>query len=77
MMLVRAFDDRMHRQQRQGKLSFYVKCTGEEAVSIAQAMALNDDDMCFPTYRQQGFLVARGYPLTDMMNECYSNARDP
>ena len=77
MLLVRAFDERMYRQQRQGKTSFYLKCTGEEAVSVAAAMALDAEDMCFPTYRQQGFLIARGYPLTQMMNQCYSNAADP
>ena len=31
MILTRAFDDRMHRAHRQGKTSFYMKCTGEEA----------------------------------------------
>ena len=60
MMLTRAYDDRMYRAQRQGKTSFYMKCTGEEAVAVAQAMALDPDDMCFPTYRQQGLLIARG-----------------
>src|SRR4029078_7545603 len=30
----------------------------------------------FPTYRQQGLLVARGYPLVDMMNQIYSNKGD-
>ena len=77
MMLTRAYDDRMYRAQRQGKTSFYMKCTGEEAVSIAQAMVLNHDDMCFPTYRQQGILLARGYPLVEMMNQVYSNSLDP
>jgi 2-oxoisovalerate dehydrogenase E1 component alpha subunit len=32
--------------------------------------------MCFPTYRQQGLLVARGYPLRDMMCQIYSNEGD-
>ncbi|HEX8234097.1 MAG TPA: thiamine pyrophosphate-dependent enzyme [Caulobacteraceae bacterium] len=77
MILTRAFDDRMFRQQRQGKTSFYMKCTGEEAIACAQALVLNRDDMCFPTYRQQGLLVTRGYPLVDMMNQIYSNAKDP
>ena len=77
MLLTRAFDDRMFRAQRQGKTSFYMKCTGEEAIAVAQAIALDRDDMCFPTYRQQGLLIARGYPLVDMMNQIYSNARDP
>lgn len=76
MALVRAFDDRMYRGQRQGKTSFYMKSTGEEAVSVASAMALADDDMVFPSYRQQGILIARRYPLVDMINQIYSNRAD-
>jgi 2-oxoisovalerate dehydrogenase E1 component alpha subunit len=77
MMLTRAYDDRMYRAQRQGKTSFYMKSTGEEATSVAYAVALEREDMCFPAYRQQGLLIARGYPLFDMMCQVYSNARDP
>lgn len=77
MILTRAFDDRMHRAHRQGKTSFYMKCTGEEAVAVAQGLLLSREDMGFPTYRQQGLLIARGYPLVDMMNQIYSNAADP
>ncbi len=77
MLLTRAYDDRMFRAQRQGKTSFYMKCTGEEAVAIAQAMALDRHDMCFPSYRQQGLLIQRGYPLVAMMCQVYSNVRDP
>ncbi len=77
MLLTRAFDDRMFRAQRQGKTSFYMKSTGEEAVAVAQAFALDRGDMCFTSYRQQGLLIARGYPLVDMMNQIYSNSHDP
>jgi len=76
MVTVRIFDDRMYRSQRQGKTSFYMKCTGEEAIAVAAAAALDRDDMHFPTYRQQGLLIARGYPLTEMMNQIYSNKGD-
>ncbi len=76
MMLVRAFDDRMFRAQRQGKTSFYMKSTGEEATSVASTMALDIDDMCFPSYRQQGILITRECPLVDMMNQIYSNSGD-
>ena len=76
MALLRAFDERMFRAQRQGKTSFYMKATGEEAVAIAAAQALDADDMCFPSYRQQGLLIARGYPLVEMMNQIYSNTGD-
>src|SRR4028119_147815 len=77
MMMVRVFDDRMYRAQRQGKTSFYMKSTGEEAIAVAGAHALDRDDMCFPTYRQQGLLVARDYPLVQMMCQIYSNRGDP
>lgn len=76
MALVRAFDDRMYRAQRQGKTSFYMKCTGEEAVAVAATMAMDRDDMCFPSYRQQGILITRDYPLVEMINQIYSNKGD-
>ncbi|MCH4893950.1 MULTISPECIES: 3-methyl-2-oxobutanoate dehydrogenase (2-methylpropanoyl-transferring) subunit alpha [unclassified Sphingomonas] len=76
MALTRAFDERMFRAQRQGKTSFYMKSMGEEAVSVAAALALAPDDMCFPSYRQQGVLITRGYSLVEMMNQIYSNKGD-
>ncbi|HEV2676049.1 MAG TPA: 3-methyl-2-oxobutanoate dehydrogenase (2-methylpropanoyl-transferring) subunit alpha [Aliidongia sp.] len=76
MLLTRIYDDRMQRAQRTGKTSFYMTCTGEEAVAVAQAMALDRGDMCFPTYRQQGLLIARDWSLVDMMCQIYSNSRD-
>jgi 2-oxoisovalerate dehydrogenase E1 component alpha subunit len=77
MMKVRAFDARMLMAQRQGKTSFYMQCLGEEAIACAFQRALTPGDMNFPTYRQQGLLVAGGYPLVDMMCQIYSNERDP
>jgi len=76
MLLTRIYDERMVRAQRQGKTSFYMKSTGEEAVAVAQAMAMRRDDMCFPTYRQQGILIARDWPLLDMMCQVFANSKD-
>ena len=59
MMKTRAFDARMLIAQRQKKISFYMQCLGEEAIATAHALALEPGDMCFPTYRQQGLLLAR------------------
>ncbi len=77
MVLTRVYDDRMYRAQRQGKTSFYIKCTGEEAISVAAALALEPDDMCFPAYRQQGLYLTRGCPLLTLMGQIYSNTLDP
>jgi len=76
MMLTRIFDSRMQRVQRQGKISFYMQSLGEEAVSIGQGMALEDGDMLFPSYRNQGLFILRGTSLVDMMCQCLSNTRD-
>ena len=77
MMMTRAMDERMFTMQRQGKMSFYMKSTGEEAVSVGHAMALKNSDMIFPTYRQQGILIHRGASIKEMMCQCLSNAGDP
>lgn len=77
MVVTRAMDERMFSMQRQGKMSFYMKSTGEEAVSVGHAMALRDADMIFPTYRQQGILINRGASIKEMMCQCLSNSGDP
>jgi 2-oxoisovalerate dehydrogenase E1 component alpha subunit len=77
MLTLRAFDARMQMAQRQGKTSFYMQHMGEEAVSCAFRRALGPGDMNFPTYRQAGLLIAAGYPMVEMMNQIFSNARDP
>ncbi|MBI1181324.1 MAG: 3-methyl-2-oxobutanoate dehydrogenase (2-methylpropanoyl-transferring) subunit alpha [Alphaproteobacteria bacterium] len=77
MMLTRVFDDRLFRAHRQGKTSFYMKSTGEEAIGAAPSLALDPHDMCFPTYRVLSWLMARGYPLENLVNQIFSNAKDP
>jgi 2-oxoisovalerate dehydrogenase E1 component alpha subunit len=78
MIRTRAFDARMLIAQRQKKISFYMQCLGEEAIATAHSMALEPGDMCFPTYRQQGLLLARDdIPMAEMMCQLMSNARDP
>ena len=76
MLLNRAFDNRMWQIQRQGRISFYMQALGEEAISIAQGMALRAGDMCFPSYRNQGLYMYRGVKLVDLMCQCLSNTRD-
>jgi 2-oxoisovalerate dehydrogenase E1 component alpha subunit len=76
MMLNRVFDERMWQIQRQGRISFYMQALGEEAISIAQGMALRAGDMCFPSYRNQGLYMYRGMKLVDMMCQCLSNTKD-
>ncbi|MFC5522229.1 3-methyl-2-oxobutanoate dehydrogenase (2-methylpropanoyl-transferring) subunit alpha [Polaromonas jejuensis] len=78
MMKTRLYDARMLIAQRQKKISFYMQCLGEEAIATAQALALQPGDMCFPTYRQQGLLLARDdVDMVEMICQLMSNERDP
>lgn len=77
MLVTRLFEERMFRSHRQGKTSFFMKSTGEEAVSAAQSMVLGRRGMCFPTYRVLAWLMARDYPPIDLVNQIFSNAKDP
>lgn len=77
MLKTRAYDARMLIAQRQKKTSFYIQCLGEEAIAIGQTLALRDGDMHFPTYRQQGILIAKQLPLVELMCQVLSNAADP
>ena len=78
MVKTRAFDARMQIAQRQKKMSFYMLSLGEEAIACAHAMALTEGDMCFPTYRQQGLLLARDdCNMVEMICQLFSNQNDP
>jgi len=78
MMKTRAFDARMLIAQRQKKISFYMQCLGEEAIAVAHSLALAPGDMNFPTYRQQGLLLARDdVSMVELMCQLLSNQRDP
>ena len=77
MVKTRIFDSRMLIAQRQKKISFYMQSLGEEAIACAHTLALDQGDMCFPTYRQQGILLTREVSLVDMICQLMSNERDP
>ena len=76
MMRLRIFDDRMIKMQRTGKLSFYMRSFGEEAVAIAQTMALENQDWIFTSYRQPGAQVVRGRDMVSMICHCIGNTED-
>lgn len=78
MLKTRAYDARMLIAQRQKKISFYMLSLGEEAIAVAHAQVLQPGDMCFPSYRQQGLLLARDdIDMVEMICQLMSNERDP
>ncbi|WP_373089037.1 thiamine pyrophosphate-dependent enzyme [Sneathiella sp.] len=77
IMKMRAIDARMQNAQRQGKITFYLQCTGEEAIGSGFQRMLSSGDMNFPTYRQPILLIAADYPLQSLLGQLYSNQLDP
>jgi 2-oxoisovalerate dehydrogenase E1 component alpha subunit len=76
MLATRILDERMLAAQRQGRLSFYMQCTGEEAAVIGATAALNDADMIMAQYREQGALMYRGFSIDEFMNQLFGNELD-
>ncbi|RCU50458.1 MULTISPECIES: thiamine pyrophosphate-dependent dehydrogenase E1 component subunit alpha [Corallincola] len=76
MLFTRVLDERMVAAQRQGRISFYLTSTGEEAASVASAAALSDQDMLMAQYREQGALALRGFSSEQFMNQLFSNELD-
>jgi 2-oxoisovalerate dehydrogenase E1 component alpha subunit len=77
MHYIRVLDERMVGAQRQGRISFYLACSGEEASIIGSAAALSANDMIMSQYREQGALAYRGYRTEQFMNQMFSNKLDP
>ncbi|UTW13111.1 thiamine pyrophosphate-dependent dehydrogenase E1 component subunit alpha [Marinobacterium rhizophilum] len=76
MVFTRVLDERMLAAQRQGRLSFYLQSTGEEATTVGFAAALDDSDMIMAQYREQGALAYRGFSVEQFMNQLFGNDLD-
>jgi len=63
MLLARAFNNRALSLQREGRIGTYASIWGQEASQIGSALAFSDEDWLFPSFRESGVLVARGYPM--------------
>jgi 2-oxoisovalerate dehydrogenase E1 component subunit alpha len=76
MVFTRVLDERMVSAQRQGRLSFYLTCTGEEAAVAGSAAAFADDDMIMGQYREQAALRFRGFSARQFMTQLLSTRND-
>lgn len=57
MVTLQIMDTIFYEAQRQGRLSFYLTSTGEEAISIATAAALSPDDIILPQVSKLAYYV--------------------
>jgi hypothetical protein len=76
LVRLREMDYILLNAQRQGRISFYMTCRGEEAIHMGAASALDLGDPIFAQYREQGLLMWRGFTLEQFTNQCFSNDMD-
>lgn len=76
MLTISIMDPIMYDVQRQGRISFYMVSAGEEAISIGSASALDNEDVVFCQYREQGIFAYRGFTLRQFMNQLFANKSD-
>jgi 2-oxoisovalerate dehydrogenase E1 component alpha subunit len=67
MVLVRAFDLKAVALQRTGRLGTYAASLGQEAVSVGVASAMRNEDVLFPSYRDNAALIWRGVKLEEIL----------
>lgn len=76
MLFVSVMDIVMFDSQRQGRISFYMVSSGEEAVCVGSASALTKDDVIFCQYREQGVFRQRGFGVREFMDQLFANKKD-
>ncbi|KAI3826821.1 hypothetical protein L1987_00877 [Smallanthus sonchifolius] len=76
MVTLQVMDTIFYEAQRQGRVSFYLTTIGEEAINIASAAALDNNDFVFPQYREPGVLLWRGFTLQEFANQLFGNKYD-
>lgn len=66
MVTTSIMDGLMYDSQRQGRVSFYMVSAGEEGVAVGTAAALEDGDVLYSQYREQGALMYKGFTLDEV-----------
>lgn len=66
MVLARTFDIKAIALQRTGQLGTYPSCQGQEAIGVAVASVMAEDDVLLTTYREQAAQIRRGVTLTEI-----------
>jgi pyruvate dehydrogenase E1 component alpha subunit len=62
LVLVRQFDDKALKLQRQGRMGTWGSVRGQEAAQVGMALAMSADDWLVPSFREHGLMLLRGVP---------------
>lgn len=67
LVRTRTFDRKCVSLQRQGRIGTYAPYEGQEASQVGSALALENDDWLFPTYRDHGATMTFGHSLVRIL----------
>ena len=67
LRFARAFDERAKSLQRQGRIATYAPMAGQEGAQVAAALAMDEADWLYPTYRDNAAKFARGVDAADVL----------
>lgn len=76
MTLIPVVDNVLFQSPRQGRISFYLQCAGEEAAIVGSVAAMLPSDEIFGQYREAAVLLHRGFRLSALMAQCFGNVED-
>jgi len=77
MVFTREFNEFTVMLQRQGRISFFLSSSGQEATQIGTAIHLRKEDWVFSAYREHAIAFLRGATAKDMYSHLIANGSDP
>lgn len=77
MVKVAIVDSVLNSLQRQGRISFYMTGTGEEAAQVGTAAQLGRRDVIWAQYRELGTYLHRGFSIQQVVDQCLSRCDEP
>jgi 2-oxoisovalerate dehydrogenase E1 component alpha subunit len=60
MLMARGIDEEAGLLENQGALDLWLSCRGQEAAQVGSAMAIGEEAVIFPSYREHAVAVVRG-----------------
>ena len=67
MLMARGIDDEAGLLQNQGAIDLWLSCRGQEAAQVGSAMAIGDEAVIFPSYREHAVAVVRGIDAVSLV----------
>lgn len=74
LLLPRMIEEKMLVLLRQGKISKWFSGIGQEAISVAAALALESDEWIMPLHRNLGIFTGRNMPLSRLFKQWQGSA---